>query len=67
MRRALLVAWGDRTEAEPVQRALALGHLDHYVARPLAEPDEVFHGVIQAYLAEWAKATGRGFAPVGAN
>jgi thioredoxin reductase (NADPH) len=62
-RRGLLVAWGDRTEAEPVQRALALGHLDHYVARPLAVPDEDFHAVVEAFLAEWAKATGRGFAP----
>jgi len=62
-RRGLLVAWGDRTEAEPVQRALALGHLDHYVARPLAVPDEAFHAVVEAFLAEWAKATGRGFAP----
>ena len=62
-RRGLLVSWGDRTEAEPVQRALALGHLDHYVARPLAVPDEVFHSVVEAFLAEWAKATGRGFAP----
>jgi thioredoxin reductase (NADPH) len=33
-KRALLVAWGDRTASEPILQAMALGRIDYYVNKP---------------------------------
>src|SRR5687768_5299489 len=45
-RRALLVPWNglwDNATGEAVYDAIALGHIDHYVIKPSAAPDEQFH------------------------
>jgi thioredoxin reductase (NADPH) len=57
-KRALLVAanaWSDETAAEAIRASMALGRIDHYVFRPLASPDEVFHEAVSDFLLEWAR------------
>ncbi|WP_326569638.1 FAD-dependent oxidoreductase [Amycolatopsis rhabdoformis] len=57
-KRGLLIAWGEwgnRATGEAIFDAIARGHIDHYVLRPLAAPDEVFHHAISNLLLEWAE------------
>ena len=59
-RRALLIEWGDWGQT-PTGRAIfdgiARGCFDHYVVRPAAAPDEMFHQTISSMLLDWAEAT----------
>jgi thioredoxin reductase (NADPH) len=55
-KRALLIAWGDRTAQEPILRSMTLGHVDYYVNKPEQPGDEHFHRLISEFLYEWAKA-----------
>ena len=58
-KRGLLLAWGDWGEAatgEAIFDSIAHGRIDHYVVRPAAAPDELFHQVISSMLLEWAEA-----------
>lgn len=59
-RRALLIEWGDWGQT-PTGRAIfdgiARGCFDHYVVRPAASPDEMFHQTISSMLLDWAEAT----------
>ena len=54
-KRALLVAWGDRTASEPILQAMALGRIDYYVNKPWGSHDERFHRTIGEFLYDWAK------------
>jgi thioredoxin reductase (NADPH) len=54
-KRALLVAWGDRTASEPILQAMALGRIDYYVNKPWGPHDERFHRTISEFLYDWAK------------
>jgi thioredoxin reductase (NADPH) len=63
-KRGLLISWGDRSTAEPMLQAMALGQFDYYVPKPSAPPDEGFHSIVEGFLADWAKLHGRGFTPV---
>ena len=63
-RRGLLVRWGDRSTAESILQAMAVGGFDYYLPKPSVPPDEGFHGIVEGFLAEWARACGRGFTPV---
>src|ERR687894_1696877 len=54
-KRALLIAWGDRTAQEPILRSMTLGHVDYYVNKPEQPGDEHFHRLISEFLYEWAK------------
>ena len=57
-KRALLVsanAWTDEPTAEVIRASMALGRADHYVLRPAASPDEVFHEAVSDFLLEWAR------------
>ena len=57
-KRAFLIGWGDWGEAttgDAISEAIAHGHVDHYLARPLAPPDEAFHQSISSFLLEWAE------------
>jgi thioredoxin reductase (NADPH) len=63
-KRGLLIRWGDRASAEPILQAMALGGFDYYLPKPGVVADEGFHSIVEDFLAEWAKAHGRGFAPV---
>ena len=58
-RRGLLIAWGDwgdRATGEAIFDSIARGRIDHYVLRPSASPDELFHQAISSLLLEWAEA-----------
>ncbi len=58
-RRGLLIDWGtfgDRGTGETLFDAMAHGRIDHYVVRPSAPPDEVFHSAISTLLLEWAES-----------
>jgi thioredoxin reductase (NADPH) len=57
-KRALLVAesaWTDEATAAAIRASMALGRIDHYVLRPAAPPDEVFHEAVSDFLLEWAR------------
>ncbi|HYN51269.1 MAG TPA: hypothetical protein VES62_10120, partial [Thermoleophilaceae bacterium] len=48
-KRGLLIAWGawgDRAVGEAIFDSIAHGRIDHYVIRPSASPDELFHQAI---------------------
>lgn len=58
-RRGLLISWGDwgdRATGEAIFDAIARGRIDHYVIRPSASPDELFHQAISTLLLDWAEA-----------
>jgi thioredoxin reductase (NADPH) len=62
--RGLLIRWGDRTVAEPILQAMALGEFDYYLPKPAGRPDEAFHSIVESFLAAWARMHGAGYAPV---
>jgi thioredoxin reductase (NADPH) len=62
--RGLLIRWGDRSVAEPILQAMALGQFDYYIPKPAASPDEAFHLVVENFLAGWARMQGSGYAPI---
>ena len=58
-KRGLLISWGDwgdRATGEAIFDSIARGRIDHYVVRPSASPDELFHQAISSLLLEWAEA-----------
>jgi thioredoxin reductase (NADPH) len=58
-KRGLLIDWGDfgvRAMGEAIFDSIAHGRIDHYVLRPSAPPDELFHSTISGLLLEWAEA-----------
>jgi thioredoxin reductase (NADPH) len=48
--------WGDERTAAAIRHAMAVGHLDYYVLRPLPGHDELFHRTITEFLHEWSRA-----------
>lgn len=57
-KRALLVGWGEwgfRETGDAILEAIEHGKVDHYVVRPVAPPDELFHHSISTFLLEWAE------------
>ncbi len=57
-KRALLVGWGDwgfRATGDAIHDAIEHGRIDHYVVRPMAPPDELFHQAISTFLLEWTE------------
>lgn len=54
-RRTLLINWGDRSTAEWIVKASALGQLDAYVVQPWRDPDEQFYHAVAELLAEWER------------
>ncbi|HET6502922.1 MAG TPA: FAD-dependent oxidoreductase [Amycolatopsis sp.] len=58
-KRGLVIAWGewgDRATGEAIFDSIARGQIDHYVLRPSASPDELFHQAISGLLLEWTEA-----------
>src|SRR5205823_3960602 len=52
-KRGLLIAWGgwgDPATGEAIFDSIAQGRIDHYVLRPSASPDELFHQAISSLL-----------------
>jgi thioredoxin reductase (NADPH) len=54
-RRAILAAPEDRSISDVLPRAMVLGQIDYFVAKPRQTPSELFHGVITDFLGEWAR------------
>ncbi len=57
-KRALLVGWGDwgfRETGDAILEAIEHGKIDHYIVRPIAPPDELFHQAVSTFLLEWAE------------
>jgi hypothetical protein len=46
---------GDRSTAEPILQASALGRIDDWAAKPWGPGDEFFHRAISGFLNEWAR------------
>jgi thioredoxin reductase (NADPH) len=58
-KRGLLIEWsslGEPATGEAIFDSMAHGRVDHYVLRPSASPDELFHLAISSLLLEWAEA-----------
>jgi thioredoxin reductase (NADPH) len=55
-KRLLLIDWGYGPPPEPILQAIALGHIDAYVARPVTVPDERFHLAVTELLEESARS-----------
>ncbi len=58
-KRGILVGWGewgDPATGEAIFDSIATGRIDHYVLRPSAPPDELFHHAISGMLLEWTEA-----------
>ncbi len=58
-KRGLLIDWGTYGEpetGETIFDSIAHGRIDHFVVRPSAPPDELFHSTISNLLLEWAEA-----------
>jgi thioredoxin reductase (NADPH) len=57
-RRALVIEWGEWGQTptgEAIFDGIAHGRLDHFVIRPMASPDELFHQSISTMLLEWTE------------
>ncbi len=50
----LLIEWGYGPAPQAILQAIALGHIDDYVARPVTVPDERFHLAVTELLEVWA-------------
>jgi thioredoxin reductase (NADPH) len=58
-KRGLLITWGawsERSAAEAIFDAMALGRIDYYVIKPAPPRDEVFHQAVTGFLVEWARS-----------
>ena len=55
-KRLLLFDGGYGPPPEPILQAIALGHIDTYVARPATVPDERFHRAVTELLDDWARS-----------
>jgi thioredoxin reductase (NADPH) len=62
-KRGLLIEWGGWTDPETadcIRDAMTSGHIDYYVLKPWAEPDELFHRTVSEFLFEWRRASASG-------
>jgi thioredoxin reductase (NADPH) len=57
-KRALLVAWGDRSAGPTVLEGCAFGRLDNYILKPWAPPEAHLYPAVGDFLAEWTRAHG---------
>jgi thioredoxin reductase (NADPH) len=57
-KRALLVAWGDRSAGPGVLEGCAFGRLDNYLLKPWAPPEAHLYPAVSEFLAEWTRAHG---------
>jgi thioredoxin reductase (NADPH) len=54
-KRALLVAWGDRTASRTILQACAFGELDNYLYKPWAPAEVHLYPLVSEFLAEWTR------------
>src|SRR4029079_18198916 len=57
-KRALLVAWDDRSAGPTVLEGCAFGRLDNYLLKPWAPPEVHLYPPVGDFLAEWRQAHG---------
>jgi thioredoxin reductase (NADPH) len=57
-KRALLVAWDDRSAGPTVLEGCAFGRLDNYLLKPWAPPEAHLYPAVGDFLAEWTRAHG---------
>jgi thioredoxin reductase (NADPH) len=55
-RRALLVAWGDRTASPTILQGCAFGELDNYLYKPWSPAEVHLYPLVGEFLAEWTQA-----------
>lgn len=55
-KRALLVAWGDRTASPSILQACALGEIDNYLYKPWSPAEVHLYPLVGEFLAEWTQA-----------
>jgi len=51
--RVAAVRWGEWDTARPIFDAISMDKIDHWVTRPVQNPDEDFHQAITQFLSEW--------------
>ena len=51
--RVAAVRWGEWDTARPIFDAISMDKIDHWVTRPVQNPDEDFHQAITQFLGEW--------------
>jgi thioredoxin reductase (NADPH) len=54
-RRALLVAWGDRTASPTILQGCAFGDLDNYLYKPWSPAEVHLYPLVSEFLAEWTR------------
>jgi thioredoxin reductase (NADPH) len=54
-KRALLVAWGDRSASRTILQACAFGELDNYLYKPWAPAEVHLYPYVSEFLAEWTR------------
>ena len=52
----LLTTIGDDATSQPLHRALALGHVDHFVEKPWRSPEEWLYPQLSEALSDWWRA-----------
>jgi len=57
-KRALMVAWDDRSAGPTVLEGCAFGRLDNYLLKPWAPPEVHLYPAVGDFLAEWRQAHG---------
>jgi thioredoxin reductase (NADPH) len=57
-KRALMVAWDDRSAGPTVLEGCAFGRLDNYLLKPWAPPEAHLYPIVGDFLAEWTRAHG---------
>lgn len=54
-KRALLVAWGDRTASPTILKGCAMGQLDNYLYKPWAPAEVHLYPLVSEFLSEWTQ------------
>ncbi len=54
-KRALLVAWGDRTAAPKILQSCAFGEIDNYLYKPWSPAEVHLYPLVGEFLAEWTR------------
>lgn len=54
-RRALLVAWGDRSASPTILQGCAFGELDNYLYKPWSPAEVHLYPLVSEFLAEWTQ------------
>lgn len=54
-KRALLVAWGDRTASSTILQACALGEIENYLYKPWTPAEVHLYPLVSEFLSEWTR------------